>query len=314
LTCPGYRDKLPTISAKFDPSSYHFCSEVPIEMTMKRFACLFCLIALAALPAVAQEFSDSSASPKPTNFRRQTLPRSLTPHEEEYDFNRHVIVSYNSIWAGYAVTGSDFTFVQGSWTVSAVDCTKTPNTDSSEWVGIDGWSSATVEQIGTDADCSGSSPYYWVWYEFYPYGSVVIDTVSIAGGDKFSASVTYDGDEYYTVAITNETTNQSFSKRVKFNGAYKSGAPKRNSAEWIMEMDGTKLSDFGVDPFGEDYTGYLNDIATDSEVSMGVINAFGKDVNESITTKSGYKNSPVTSKPSALAADGASFKVTWKAE
>jgi len=282
-------------------------------MIMKRFACLFCLIALAVLPAIAQPLSNSSDSPSPVRTRRQSLPRSLSPHEEEYDFNRHVIVSYNTIWAGYAVTGSDFTFVEGSWIVTAVDCTKTPNTDSSEWVGIDGWTSATVEQIGTDADCNGTSPYYWVWYEFYPYGSVVINTVSIAPGDKFSASVTYDGNNYYTVALTNESTSQNFSKKVKFTGGG-SGIPKRNSAEWIMEMDGNKLSDFGVDSFCEDYTGYLNDIATDSTVSMGVIKAFGDDVNESITTKNGTKNSPVTAKPSHLASDGASFTVTWKSE
>src|SRR5208282_1862477 len=49
--------------------------------------------------------------------------------------------------------------------VAPVDCTKTPNTDSSEWVGIDGWSSDTVEQTGTDADCNGKTPFYYVWYE-----------------------------------------------------------------------------------------------------------------------------------------------------
>jgi len=283
-------------------------------MTMKRLACLFCLIALAVLPAIAQELAESASdSAAPVRTRRQSLPRSMSPHEEVYDFNRHVIVSYNTIWAGYAVTGSDFTFVEGSWIVSAVNCTKTPNTDSSEWVGIDGWTSATVEQIGTDADCNGTSPYYWVWYEFYPYGSVVINSVSISPGNKFSASVTYDGNNYYTVAIKNESTGQSFSKKVKFTGGG-SGIPQRNSAEWIMEMDGNELSDFGVDPFGEDYTGYLNDIATDSTVDMGVIKAFGKDVNESITTENGTKNSPVTAKPSHLASDGASFTVTWKRE
>jgi hypothetical protein len=102
---------------------------------------------------------------------RQHRPRFVAPGTRPpvYDPIRNVTVSYNTIWAGYAVTGSDFTQVQGSWIVSAVDCTKTPNTDSSEWVGIDGWSSNTVEQTGTDADCIGKTPYYYVWYEFYPY-------------------------------------------------------------------------------------------------------------------------------------------------
>ncbi|HEX8814335.1 MAG TPA: G1 family glutamic endopeptidase [Terriglobales bacterium] len=283
-------------------------------MTAKKILRLLCVIAFAVAPAIAQQPAESATDSAAFKPSRQTLPRSLAPHQEEYDFNRHVIVSYNTAWAGYAVTGTDFTFVQGSWIVTAVDCTKTPNTDSSEWVGIDGWSSNTVEQIGTDADCNGKSPFYWVWYEFYPYGSVVINTVSIAPGNKFSASVTYDGDENYTVAIKNESTGESFSKKVKFDGAFGSGAPKRNSAEWIMEMDGNKLSDFGVDPFGEDYTGYLNDIATDAKVDKGVIHTFGDDVNKSVTTKTGFKGSPVTAQPSGLSSDGASFTVTWKAE
>jgi len=283
---------------------------------MKRLAFLCCLSALAVLPAIAQVSADSqsASSDAVLRARRNSLPRSMRPHEETYDFNRHVTVSYNTGWAGYAVTGSDFTHVEGSWIVSAVNCTATPNTFSSEWVGIDGWSSNTVEQIGTDADCLGTAPYYWVWYEFYPYGSIVIHDVSIAAGDKFAAAVTYDGDNYYTVALKNESTGQSFSKKVEFDGADGSGPPQRNSAEWIMEMDGEKLSDFGVDSFGKEYTGYVNDKATDSSVSNGVINAFGNAVQESITTQNGSANSPLTALPSALASDGASFTVTWKSE
>jgi hypothetical protein len=213
------------------------------------------------------------------------------------------------------VTGTDFTYVQGSWIVTSVDCTKTPNSDSSEWVGIDGWTSNTVEQIGTDADCNGKSPYYYVWYEFYPLNTVVINDVSIAPGDKFSASVTYEGDNEYTVAITNDTTGQYFTKEVSFKGADGSGKPPRNSAEWIEEMDGNELSDFGVDSFGEFYTGVSGgtDSATDSTVS-GPITDFGSAVQESITTKNGSSGSKETAVPSALASDGASFTVTWKSE
>lgn len=282
---------------------------------MKRLACLCCLLAFAVLPTIAQVSADSPASSSDAVVpRRNGLPRSMRPHEDTYDFMRHVTVSYNTGWAGYAVTGSDFTRVEGSWIVNAVDCTETPNTFSSEWVGIDGWSSNTVEQIGTDADCLGSTPFYWVWYEFYPYGSVVIRDVSIAAGDEFAAVVNYDGNNYYTVALKNETTGQSFSKKVYFDGADGSGPPQRNSAEWIMEMDGNKLSDFGIDPFGLKYTGYVNDRATDSSVHNGLIEAFGNDVQESITTQNGTKNSPVTALPSSLASDGASFTVTWKSE
>jgi len=280
------------------------------------------LSALCAVPALAQLPAGSAsaigtAAMIPGQVPRQHRPRIVAPGTPApvYDPIRHVTVSYNTIWAGYAVTGSEFTYVQGSWIVAPVDCTKTPNTDSSEWVGIDGWSSNTVEQTGTDADCNGKTPFYYVWYEFYPLNTVVIKDVSIAPGNKFSASVTYEGDNEYLVSITNETTGQGFSKEVEFSGADGSGVPPRNSAEWIEEMDGNKLSDFGVDSFGELYTGISTgvDEATDSSIS-GPITDFGSTVQESISTRNGTSQSKDTAVPSALAADGESFTVTWKAE
>ncbi|MFZ0320183.1 MAG: G1 family glutamic endopeptidase [Candidatus Sulfotelmatobacter sp.] len=276
------------------------------------------LLLAASVPALAQRPSEAISSSRAVTITpRQHRPRFVAPGTRPpfLDPIRNVTVSYNTIWAGYAVTGSDFSLVQGSWIVTAVDCTKTPNSDSSEWVGIDGWSSNTVEQIGTDADCNGKTPFYYVWYEFFPLNTVVISDVSIAPGNKFSAMVNYAGDSEYVVSITNDTTGESFSKKVQFKGADGSGAPKRNSAEWIEEMDGNELSDFGIDPFGEFYTGVSagTDSATDS-TNSGPINDFGSAVQESISTKNGTSGSKDTAVPSALASDGASFKVAWKSE
>src|ERR1700721_1083408 len=39
---------------------------------------------------------------------------------------------------------------------------------SSFWVGLDGYNSSTVEQTGSEVDCSGSTPEYYSWYEMYP--------------------------------------------------------------------------------------------------------------------------------------------------
>jgi Peptidase A4 family len=274
------------------------------------------LLTFASMTALAQ-IPSAPVSPQATEaiIPRQHRPRIVLPGTRPPQVVDGVTVSYNLIWAGYAVTGTGFTQVQGSWIVTAVDCTKTPNTDSSEWVGIDGWTSNTVEQIGTDADCNGKTPFYYVWYEFYPLNTIVISDVSIAPGDKFSASVTYEGENEYTVSITNDSTGQSFSKEVEFKGADGSGVPPRNSAEWIEEMDGNELSDFGVDSFGEFYTGVSDgtDVATDSSISGG-INAFGSAVQKSISTKNGSSGSKDTAVPSALASDGSSFTVTWKSE
>jgi hypothetical protein len=285
-------------------------------MRLERLGTFVLVTALSAVSAFAQYSRESNLTPIGTVARthgiRKVAPGTPPP---VYDPIRNVTVSYNTIWAGYAVTGTGFTKVHGSWIVTAADCTKTPNGDSSEWVGIDGWNSNTVEQTGTDADCDGKTPYYYVWYEFYPLDTMVISDVSIAPGDKFSATVTYDGADDYTVTITNDTTGEYFTKEVKFKGADGSGEPPRNSAEWIMEMDGNELADFGVNSFGEYYTGVSGgtDEATDSS-TWGPITDFGSAVQESITSKNGSKGSKVTAQPSPLSPDGASFKVTWKAE
>jgi hypothetical protein len=88
------------------------------------------------------------------------------------------------------VLGSSFTSVYGVWVVPSVICTGVKETQyASFWVGIDGYSSNSVEQIGTDSDCDGSTPSYYAWYEFYPAGSFNIDSVPVNPGNVISASV-----------------------------------------------------------------------------------------------------------------------------
>ena len=214
-------------------------------------------------------------------------------------------------WSGFAVTGSAFTVAKGSWTIPTVNCTKTPSTYSSFWVGIDGYSSSTVEQTGTDSDCSGSSPRYYAWYEFYPAGSILISGVPVSPGNKMSASVTYSGSEF-TIKITNVTTGKTFSKSSRVSGA------QRTSAEWIAEAPCCTrsggilpLADFGTVDLGSDYTGVsgTND-ATDGAIS-GPISEFGSSVFSITMVSSGGANEAV---PSALSADGTSFDVVWKSE
>jgi hypothetical protein len=200
---------------------------------------------------------------------------------------------------------------KGSWTVPTVNCSKTPSTYSSFWVGIDGYSSSTVEQTGTDSDCSGSTPRYYAWYEFYPAGSVLISSVPVSPGNKLSASVTYSGTEF-TISITNVTTGKTFSKSSRVSGA------RRTSAEWIAEAPCCTgsggilpLADFGTVDFGSDYTGVsgTND-ATDGAIS-GPISEFGSSVFSITMVSSGGANEAV---PSALTADGTSFDVVWESE
>jgi Peptidase A4 family len=269
------------------------------------------LLAFAILPALAQVPGGSIAQPATAALSpRQHAPRRLLGLHPDHMVG-NVTVSESTNWSGYAVTGSGFTQAKGSWTVPSVACRTTPNTYSSFWVGLDGWSSSTVEQTGTDSDCSGTSPSYYAWYEFYPKGSYLISSVPVSPGNKMSAEVVYSGTEF-TVTITNETTGKTFSTSARVNKA------KRSSAEWIAEAPCCTraggilpLSDFGTVDFGDDHTGVIgtND-ATDSSTS-GAISAFGSGVQESEM----YSTSGVAEAlPSNLSSDGTSFTVAWKSE
>jgi len=111
--------------------------------------------------------------------------------------------SYN--WAGYAnvsTTAGAFTKVSGAWGVPAVTCTSEDRI-TSEWVGLDGFSTDTVEQDGTSSQCFEGVALYYSWYEMYPAGTVEVGT-TVAPGDSISASVTRSGTSY-TLKLTDST-------------------------------------------------------------------------------------------------------------
>jgi hypothetical protein len=224
-------------------------------------------------------------------------------------------------WSGYAVTGSSFTSASGSWTVPAVNCstaTGTPGTNSSPayaafWVGLDGFSSSTVEQTGTDSDCDGTTPTYYAWFEFYPAGSYELLGFPVSPGNQMSATVTYNGGNEFTISITNATTKQTYTKSSTVKGA------ARSSAEWIAEAPCCTrsggilpLSDFETVDFGSEYTGVSNtNDATDSSTS-GAISAFSSNV-QVINMETSAGKAEATPSPSLT--DGTSgFTVTWNSE
>ena len=271
-------------------------------MLSKRLASL---IVLASLPSFAQAQNRPDASPA----TEAMAPRQHAPMRLHGYTPSGSVTSEN--WSGYAVTGSAFTAAKGSWVVPTVNCSKTPGTYSSFWVGVDGYSSSTVEQTGTDSDCSGSSPRYYAWYEFYPAGSILISSVAVSPGNKMSASVTYSGSQF-TIKITNVTTGKSFSKSSRVSGA------KRTSAEWIAEAPCCTrsggilpLADFGTVDLGSDYTGVSGTNDATAGAISGPISTFGSSVFSITMVSSGGANEAV---PSVLTKDGTSFDVVWKSE
>lgn len=208
----------------------------------------------------------------------------------------------SSNWAGYAATGSDFTDVQGSWVQPAVSC-RGGFSASSFWVGLDGYNSPSVEQIGTDADCNGflgGGVAHFAWFELYPGDTVNISSVPVRPGDVIAAEVAASGTTF-TLSLRNATTGAAFST------TQQSSAP-RTSAEWVVEAPAACLL-FACRtlPLSNFATTSFSGASARSHGSSGPISTFH---NDSITmaTRSGA----VKAQPSGLSGGGTGFSVAWK--
>jgi len=206
-------------------------------------------------------------------------------------------------WSGYAaVLGSltnpvnnVVTDVKGTWTVQSVNCTGvTANTYSSAWVGIDGYTSNSVEQLGTEHDCINGQPRYYAWYEMYPKGSYKV-ALSVQPGDVMNGEVKYANGQF-TLTLN--------SARGAFKTTQRANRADRSSAEWIMEAPWSggvlPLANFGTMPF-------TSSTATINGVTKTVSGFTNDQIN--MVTSDGTTIKALTS---PLASDGASFSEQWQ--
>jgi hypothetical protein len=215
-------------------------------------------------------------------------------------------------WSGYAVTGGtgSITSALGSWIVPTATCgTGTErNTGTSDWVGIDGYTSKTVEQTGTDSDCDSGKPKYYAWYELFPKPGITITTITVHPGDVMSASVTYStASAKFTITTTDKTTGASFTISKAVAGA------KRNSAEWIAEANATDLTNFGTVSFGEDLTEIANSCAVGANGTAPAPLTAHAGVLKVHAIKMEDSKGTLDAAPGPLSTDGTSFMVTWYA-
>ena len=188
-------------------------------------------------------------------------------------------------WSGYAATGSNFTSVASSWTEPTGTCNTSGAQYSSFWVGLDGYNSNSVEQTGTDTDCSGRTPQYYAWYEMYPAPSYEINHI-VRPGDKISASVTYAGSSSFTLTISDSTQGWTYTTSKRLSGAARSSAEVIAEAPCCTSSGGTlPLADFGT----VNFTGSTSNGSTLSSfnpVGITMVSASGKQ-EDSISALSG---------------------------
>lgn len=205
-------------------------------------------------------------------------------------------------WSGYANTSTTkgaFTKVSGSWvTPKIVKCTKEDQL-TSEWVGLDGFNSNTVEQDGTLDWCFQGKAIYFTWYEMFPAGTIEVGK-TLKPGDKISASVTRKGTSY-TLALT-DSTHKANSFSVKKTCA--AATCLTTSAEWIAERPSFST---GIAPLVDFGSWHLTKGAVTKSGKSGKIGSFGNDAITMIDSTETYNLATV----SALKT-GNAFTATWK--
>jgi len=202
-------------------------------------------------------------------------------------------------WSGYAddnTKGNTYSTVTGSWTEPSVSCTSQTSL-AAFWVGIDGFTSGSVEQDGTLAECYLRTAYYFTWWEMYPTNSIQVVGESVRPGDSISASVVRSGSSY-TLKVTDSSRSGD-----SFTTTQSCSSCANSSAEWIAEAPSGSS---GVYPLSDFHSWTLSG-ATVKSGSSGVISTFPDD-ELTMVDSSGL----VKAQPGALNGSGNGFSVTWE--
>lgn len=224
-------------------------------------------------------------------------PRTVTVHEAPA-----AAASMSSPnWAGYAAhgPGTQFTDVRGAWVQPGIACPQ-GGTYSSFWIGLDGYLSNYVEQVGTGADCSAQNqPVYYAWYELYPAERVRIAIV-VHPGDHLEAAVgAVPGGT--SLSLRDVTTGRTFST------TRQGPTGPLNSAEWIAEAPSScGAAGCSVLPLADFATVWFTGCSATAGGSNGTITsaAWSADVITMVRS-----NGQVLAQPTQLSPDGAGFDV-----
>ncbi len=218
--------------------------------------------------------------------------------------------AFSSNWSGYVAAPSfqksepgSVTYAAGSWIIPALEATP-DTTYCAVWVGIDGFTNGTVEQIGTAHNWFQSEQQNFAWFEMYPMGAYEITGFPVEVGDQISVRIGYKGEDNFKLVMFNHTKGVS----TIVPGDYtKLSIAQRSSAEWIVEAPYAggilPLSDFELVTFN-----YCSAIINGESGSI----SNGDWVNDQITMVNG--NGDVKAMPSELLKNGNCFKVAWEHE
>jgi hypothetical protein len=193
---------------------------------MLRRWCIVLAMAALTTGAALTASSASAASAAPRSFTPGGLIHlvgSKAAHGRGLSFQAE-----STNWSGYAGTTGTYKSVSASWTQPAGTCSR-GDQYAAFWVGLDGYSSTTVEQTGSEVDCVGRTAQYYAWYEMYPGPSENYSN-TVRAGDHFTATVTYLSGESFSLYIADTTEGWSHT-----TDATLGQTPSLSSGEAIVE-------------------------------------------------------------------------------
>jgi hypothetical protein len=208
-------------------------------------------------PGTHHSYAPSSASPRHRLVLTHPV-RAFETHPLARGTKLGTTESNN--WSGYAAYGDHFRYVKATYTIPSLNCAVSPDGSfDSEWIGLDGYTTNTVEQVGDYATCSGGTPYYYAFYEMYPLGSVAYSGVS--PGDSVTVSVYYSNSQW-RLEFYDNTEQSGFTQ---YESCPSGSTCENANAEVISEVPNggppsAELADYGIVGFTQigitDYAGH----------------------------------------------------------
>lgn len=211
---------------------------------LRRWGILLAMLTLTAGTVLAGTvLAASSASAASTGFTPGGPIHLVGANASPHGGISHQAESTN--WSGYAATTGTYTSVSASWTQPTGTCSR-GDQYAAFWVGLDGYSSSSVEQTGSEVDCVGRTAEYYAWYEMYPNASVNYPN-TVRPGDHFNATVTYENNNEFSLYIADTTQGWSHTTTASLAGAARSSAEVIVEAPCCTNSGGIlPLTDFGT--------------------------------------------------------------------
>jgi hypothetical protein len=143
-------------------------------------------------------------------------------------------------FASYCAYGDRFTSVTATWVQPRMMFSSYRKARVSFWVGLDGFHSHMIEQIGTEGYSEGSRTAYDAWYEMYPKRQRFIYGMNVRPGDRFTATVTSNGRGSFTLKLVNHSTGvtrvavQRVADAKLASAEVTAEAPSPNLTQWTL--------------------------------------------------------------------------------